>query len=211
MPNGEINVCRVRMPMRAHSMKQCVNLIEWTCAYWDNMRYYFIHYFARNWPWYNLRGLHIRITWFSLKTSDTALLSVIALTTFNCIVSASVTKGAFVCFVATVHWWRHRTHYDVTKACRALRNIPTVHLNNGAPRADLRGIPKHCEVTAKAGRQSTIYTGGFDAIFFIKGSMNQSYEIFSGLLTWTSCLTIGLVASVSDATTPGLLKCNAKS
>ena len=94
---------------------------------------------------------------FRQKPSDTALLSVIALTTFNCIVSASVTKGALVCFVVTVHWWLHRTHYDVTVACRALHNIPTVHLNNGAPRADLRGIPKHCEVTAKAGRQSTIY------------------------------------------------------
>ena len=29
-------------------------------------RYPFIQYFARNWPWYSLRGLHIRITWFSL-------------------------------------------------------------------------------------------------------------------------------------------------
>ena len=27
---------------------------------------YFIQYIARNWPWYSLRGLHIRITWFSL-------------------------------------------------------------------------------------------------------------------------------------------------
>ena len=26
----------------------------------------FIQYFARYWPWYSLRGLHIRITWFSL-------------------------------------------------------------------------------------------------------------------------------------------------
>ena len=26
----------------------------------------FIQYFARNWTWYSLRGLHIRITWFSL-------------------------------------------------------------------------------------------------------------------------------------------------
>ena len=26
----------------------------------------FIQYFARNWPWCSLRGLHIRITWFSL-------------------------------------------------------------------------------------------------------------------------------------------------
>ena len=25
-----------------------------------------IQYFAPNWPWYSLRGLHIRITWFSL-------------------------------------------------------------------------------------------------------------------------------------------------
>ena len=28
--------------------------------------YMFIQYIARNWPWYSLRGLHIRITWFSL-------------------------------------------------------------------------------------------------------------------------------------------------
>ena len=26
----------------------------------------FIQYFAQNWPWYSLRGLHIRIIWFSL-------------------------------------------------------------------------------------------------------------------------------------------------
>ena len=26
----------------------------------------FIQYMARIWPWYNLRGLHIHITWFSL-------------------------------------------------------------------------------------------------------------------------------------------------
>ena len=89
---------------------------------------------------------------FRQKPSDTALLSVIALTTFNCIVSASVTKGVLVCFVVTVHWWRHRTHYDVTEAYRVLRNILTVDLNNGATRADLRGIPKHYEATAKAGR-----------------------------------------------------------
>ena len=93
---------------------------------------------------------------FRQKPSDTALLSVIGLTTFKCIVSAPVTKGALVCFVVTMHWWRHRTHYDVTEAYRALCNILTVHLNNGATRADYRGIPKHCEVTAKAGRLSTI-------------------------------------------------------
>ena len=40
---------------------------------------------------------------FRQKPSDMALLSVIALTTFNCIVSASVTKGVLVCFVVTVH------------------------------------------------------------------------------------------------------------
>ena len=89
---------------------------------------------------------------FCQKPSDTALLSVIALTTFNCIVSASVAKGGPVCFVVNVHWWRHRTHYDVTEACGALPSILTVHLNNGATRADLRGIPKHYEVTAKAVR-----------------------------------------------------------
>ena len=79
---------------------------------------------------------------FRQKPSDTALLSVIALTTFNYIVSASVTKGVLLCFVVTVHWWRHRTHYDVTEAYRALRNILTVDLNNGATGADMRGIPK---------------------------------------------------------------------
>ena len=97
------------------------------------------------------------------KPSDTALLSVIALTTFNCIVSAShsasawrmsasVTKCALVCFVVPVHWWRHGTHFDVTEANCLLQNILTVHLNKGATRVDLRGIPKHCEVTANAER-----------------------------------------------------------
>ena len=83
---------------------------------------------------------------FRQKPSDTALLSVIAFTTFKYIFSASVTKGVLVFFVVTVHWWRYRTHYDVTKAYRALRNILTAHLNNRATRADLRGIPKHCDV-----------------------------------------------------------------
>ena len=46
----------------------------------------------------------------------------------NQVVSASVTKGELVCFVVTGHWWRHRTHYDVTKTCRALRNILTCWL-----------------------------------------------------------------------------------
>ena len=73
--------------------------------------------------------ISVSLVFFCQKLSDTALLSVIALTTFNCIVSASVTKGALVRFVVTVHWWRHRTHYDVTAAYRALRNILTVHLN----------------------------------------------------------------------------------
>ena len=146
----------------------------------------FIQYFARNWPWYSLRGLHISVSLgFRQKPSDTALLSVIALTTFNCIVSASVTKGALFCFVVTVHWWRHKPHYDVTEACHALRNIPTVHLNDGAPRADLRGIPKHCEVMAKAGRQSTICAGDFDAIFFITRYWINPYS-YSGFL-WARC------------------------
>ena len=79
---------------------------------------------------------------FRQKPSDTALLSAIALTTCNCTVSAPVTKGVLVCFVVTVHWWRNITHYDVTEAYRALRNILTVHLNNGATGAELRGIPK---------------------------------------------------------------------
>ena len=35
----------------------------------------FIQYFARNWPWYSLRGLHIRITWFSLYSIRIPLFS----------------------------------------------------------------------------------------------------------------------------------------
>ena len=118
---------------------------------------------------------------FRPKPNDTALLSVIALTTFKCIVSASVTKSALVCFVVTVHWWRHRTHYDVTKAYRALRNILTVHLNNGATQADLRGIPKHCKVTAKAGRQSI----RFWCDFLYHQIWNNPYS-YSGFL-WARC------------------------
>ena len=34
-----------------------------------------IQYFARNWPWYSLRDLHIRITWFSLYGIRIPLLS----------------------------------------------------------------------------------------------------------------------------------------
>ena len=30
----------------------------------------FIQYMARIWPWYSLRGLHIRITWVSLYGID---------------------------------------------------------------------------------------------------------------------------------------------
>ena len=111
-----------------------------------------------------------------------ALLSVTTLTTFKCIASASVTKGVLACFVVTVHWWCHRTHFDVTEAYHLLCNILTIHLNNGATRADLRGIPKHCEVIAKAGRQLTIHTSDFDAIFFITryGINPYSYLAFYG-------------------------------
>ena len=41
----------------------------WILAQKDSFVKYifsFIQYFAPNWPWYSLRGLHIRITWFSL-------------------------------------------------------------------------------------------------------------------------------------------------
>ena len=138
---------------------------------------------------------------FRQKPSDTALLSVIALTTFNCIVSASVTKGALVCFVVTVHWWRHRTHYDVTVACRALRNIPTVHLNNRAPRADLRGIPKHGEVTAKASIEN-IY-GWFWCDFLYHQVLNKSIFVFwlfmgqvQSLWYWTEARAFGPRASL---------------
>ena len=144
--------------------------------------YTFIKYMVQIWPRYSQRGLHIRITRFSLKkTSDTALFSVIALTTFKCIVRAMVTKGALVRFVVTVHWRRHRSQYGVTEVYRALRNIKTVHLNNVANRADLGGISKHCEMTAKAGRQSTIYTG--DLMRF--SLWNKSIFIFWSL--WAMC------------------------
>ena len=92
---------------------------------------------------------------FRQKPSDTALFSVIALTAFNSIIVASGTRDALVCFAVTVHWWRQRTHYDVIRAYRALRNILTVHWNNGATRADLRGIPRQNEVAVKTRRQST--------------------------------------------------------
>ena len=85
------------------------------CIIWYQILYYsiytrtfcsaysFMQYIARIWPRYSLRGLHISIPLvFRQKPSDTALLSVIALTTFRCTVSASVTKGALVCFVVNV-------------------------------------------------------------------------------------------------------------
>ena len=122
---------------------------------------------------------------FHKKTSDMALFSVIALTTFKCIVRASVTKGALICFVVTVHWWCHRNHYDITGAYRALPNILIVHLNNGATRTDLRGIPKHCEMTAKAGPQSTIYMVDFDVISFITKYGTNPYPYSSFL--WARC------------------------
>ena len=58
-------------------------------------------------------------------------------------------------------------------------------LNNKATRADLRGITKHWEMTAKAGRQSTIYTSDFDAIFFITRYRIIQYP-YSGFL-WARC------------------------
>ena len=36
---------------------------------------YLFQYFARNWPWYGLRGLHICITWFSLYGTRIPLFS----------------------------------------------------------------------------------------------------------------------------------------
>ena len=70
-----------------------------------------------------------------------------------------------------------------------LRNILTVDLNNGATRADLRGIPKHYEATAKAGGVNRQYTGDFYAIFFInRYGINQNP--YSGFL-WSSCSPLG--------------------
>ena len=121
---------------------------------------------------------------FHQKPSDTALLLVIALTTSKCIVSASVTKGAIVCLVVTVHWWRHRNHYDVTEVYHMLRNILTVHLNNGATRSDLRGIPNIAKWRRKQGVNRQ-YTGDFDAIFFITRYGINPY-LYSGFL-WERC------------------------
>ena len=45
-------------------------------------------------PTWSAFPYHLVLVKKNKKTSDTALLSVIALTTFNCIVRASVTKGA---------------------------------------------------------------------------------------------------------------------
>ena len=42
------------------------NMINILASLWIVMTWCFIQYFARNWPWYSLRGLRIRITWFSL-------------------------------------------------------------------------------------------------------------------------------------------------
>ena len=94
---------------------------------------------------------------FNQKPSDTALFPVIVLTTLKCIVSASVTKSMLICFAVTVHWWRHITHYDITEAYCAWRNILIIHLNNEATHIDLRGIPKWCEVTVKAGGNRQVY------------------------------------------------------
>ena len=40
-------------------------------------------------------------------------------------------KGALVCFVVTVHWWRLRTCYDVTEAYLARLYILSAHLSKG--------------------------------------------------------------------------------
>ena len=118
---------------------------------------YLIQYMAQIWPRYSLRGLHICITWFSSKTKwySTIFDNCFECMCFKCIVSTSVTKSELVRFVMTGQWWCHRTNYGITEAYPALCNILTVHLNNGATHADLRGIPKQCEVIAKAGHQST--------------------------------------------------------
>ena len=132
---------------------------------------------------------------FVKKTSDVALLSAIALTAFKCIASASITQGALVCFDLTVHWWRHITHYDVTEVYHALRNVLTVHLNNGATRADLRN-PNIVEWRWKqaVNRQ---YTDDFDAIFFIINPY-----LYSGFL-WARCSPWDIQQWIGPST-PGL-------
>ena len=42
---------------------------------WNSMDLHFIQCIARNWPLYSLRGLHIRITWFSLYGTRIPLFS----------------------------------------------------------------------------------------------------------------------------------------
>ena len=36
-------------------------------TFWLMEYYYFIQFIVRNWRWYSLRGLYIRVTWFSLN------------------------------------------------------------------------------------------------------------------------------------------------
>ena len=115
---------------------------------------------------YSPHGLHIRITWFSSKTSDTAPFYLIDLTRFKCISGASATKCALT--------W---THYDDTEAYRA--NSLTVHLSSGATRADLGGILNN----GKWRRQQGVHLHDFDAMFFTNkyGVNPYSYTGFLSL------------------------------
>ena len=89
------------------------------------------------------------------RPGDMALFSVIASTTFKCIIRPLVIKGVLLCRVLSVHWWRPRTHYDVTDAYHSLCNILIVCLKNGATHRHLRGSLMQCELTTKKDRQST--------------------------------------------------------
>ena len=106
---------------------------------------------------------------FRQKPSDTALFSVTALTTFKCIVRVSVTKGELVCFVVTVHWWRHRTNYDVTEAYRALLNDRNRSFEQWVSTRGPERNPQTLRNDDESKHQSTIYTGDFGAIFTTYG------------------------------------------
>ena len=54
---------RCEIILTEKSEHRIIALMRWNCFHFVSN---FIQYFARNRPWYSLRGLYIRITWFSL-------------------------------------------------------------------------------------------------------------------------------------------------
>ena len=47
------------------SKQPVLDILRFPSSNYQYSVFLFIQYFARTWPWYSLRGLHIRITWFS--------------------------------------------------------------------------------------------------------------------------------------------------